>query len=127
MHCLFLRACCGNWVWGQIGAALLFESCKKLRAFFQPDMLISGYACLLGILGLEQRAVTLTTSCLLQGLYCISVNCMDNAEAQFTTALRVRFFFSQCGGWACDCLGHQIGEAESLKTVLIALVQIFLC
>lgn len=24
-----------------------------------------------------------------QGLYCISVNCMDNAEAQFTTALRV--------------------------------------
>lgn len=26
----------------------------------------------------------------LQGLYCVSVNCMDNAEAQFTTALRVR-------------------------------------
>uniref|UniRef100_A0A8C0GBV0 MAU2 chromatid cohesion factor homolog n=1 Tax=Chelonoidis abingdonii TaxID=106734 RepID=A0A8C0GBV0_CHEAB len=26
---------------------------------------------------------------LLQGLYCISVNCMDNAEAQFTTALRL--------------------------------------
>lgn len=26
---------------------------------------------------------------LFQGLYCISVNCMDNAEAQFTTALRV--------------------------------------
>lgn len=25
-----------------------------------------------------------------QGLYCVSVNCMDNAEAQFTTALRVR-------------------------------------
>ncbi|NXY12045.1 SCC4 factor, partial [Pteruthius melanotis] len=28
----------------------------------------------------------------LLGLYCISVNCMDNAEAQFTTALRVRFY-----------------------------------
>lgn len=27
-----------------------------------------------------------------QGLYCISVNCMDNAEAQFTTALRVSAF-----------------------------------
>ncbi|KAB1259371.1 MAU2 chromatid cohesion factor-like protein [Camelus dromedarius] len=26
----------------------------------------------------------------LLGLYCVSVNCMDNAEAQFTTALRVR-------------------------------------
>ncbi|XP_023802417.1 MAU2 chromatid cohesion factor homolog, partial [Cyanistes caeruleus] len=25
----------------------------------------------------------------LLGLYCISVNCMDNAEAQFTTALRL--------------------------------------
>ncbi|EGV97409.1 Cohesin loading complex subunit SCC4-like [Cricetulus griseus] len=25
----------------------------------------------------------------LQGLYCVSVNCMDNAEAQFTTALRL--------------------------------------
>lgn len=24
-----------------------------------------------------------------QGLYCISVNCMDNAEAQFTAALQV--------------------------------------
>ncbi|EDL90640.1 similar to KIAA0892 protein (predicted), isoform CRA_b [Rattus norvegicus] len=25
----------------------------------------------------------------LLGLYCVSVNCMDNAEAQFTTALRL--------------------------------------
>lgn len=32
---------------------------------------------------------TLCALSVLQGLYCISVNCMDNAEAQFTTALRV--------------------------------------
>ncbi len=29
---------------------------------------------------------------LCQGLYCISVNCMDNAEAQFTAALQVFFY-----------------------------------
>lgn len=46
-------------------------------------------------------SITLTHSiplCLFlsQGLYCISVNCMDNAEAQFTTALRVSTWYFCC-------------------------------
>lgn len=54
--------------------------------------------------------------CLPQGLYCISVNCMDNAEAQFTTALRVSpewfmllffFFFSTAATRdSFSCLTH---------------------
>lgn len=54
----------------------------------------------------------------LQGLYCISVNCMDNAEAQFTTALRVRLFFFPlpiyCGSsvWKRACLRLLCGSLE---------------
>lgn len=44
----------------------------------------------------------LKISSFLQGLYCISVNCMDNAEAQFTTALRVRLFFPP-NSVSCGC------------------------
>lgn len=77
--------------------------------------------------------VALEIPCLLQGLYCISVNCMDNAEAQFTTALRVRFpsqaIYCGCSVWKgarCNCcVGHRPAEAGReiwRSSVLLALV-----
>lgn len=80
--------------------------------------------------------ITLEISCLLQGLYCISVNCMDNAEAQFTTALRVRFSSQTiyCGcsvwKWACCncCVGHwtvQDGRESWRSSILVACVLFF--
>lgn len=52
-----------------------------------------------------------------QGLYCISVNCMDNAEAQFTTALRVSAVFhsflqlhtDELNHHTCDKTAHAAG------------------
>lgn len=57
-------------------------------------------------------------SFLFQGLYCISVNCMDNAEAQFTTALRVRFY-SQIFSWKLGDGNMNLEGKPSLIPLLI--------
>lgn len=62
----------------------IFTLCVKQLAEFSIGFNKTALLCLAVTLLEGEDALSF-----LQGLYCISVNCMDNAEAQFTTALRV--------------------------------------
>lgn len=57
--------------------------CSWLNSHFPGSC---GFSCAPG----ETACLRGLNAFFFQGLYCVSVNCMDNAEAQFTTALRVR-------------------------------------